>query len=93
MPGRTHRQLAQRVEPDLRRGLLLSLLYRHLAAKEVSDQRRHFRAVGLEREVTGIQQVQFDVVEVALVGRRSIGDEDLIVFPHSTSVAGWCLRK
>jgi hypothetical protein len=79
MPGRTHRQFAHWVRPCLSDGLLLSFLRRHLAAKEIADQRSHFGPVGLECEVAGVQQVQLNVLQITLVGRRTIGDEDLVI--------------
>src|SRR3954465_14013838 len=50
-----------------------------LALEEIADQGHHLVRFVLQREVPGVEKVEFDFRQVALVGMRPVGREDLVV--------------
>jgi hypothetical protein len=53
------------------------------SSQEVSDQTGNLGPVGLESEVAGVEKVYLRVGQVALIGARSVGAEDLVVLSPS----------
>jgi limonene-1,2-epoxide hydrolase len=52
---------------------------RDFAVEEVPDQREYFVCLVLEHEMAGIEQVEFEILKIALVGMRAFGRKDEIV--------------
>src|SRR5277367_6107539 len=61
--------------------------------EEVADQRNHFIRLVFEHEVAGVDEVKFDVGQVALVGVSSIGRENFVVFAPDDQSRGLILTE
>jgi hypothetical protein len=69
-----------RAAPCLRiPGGILRSRPRNLPGKEIADQRDDLVGLVLQDEMAGVEEVQVGVGQVALVGMRTVGGEDLVV--------------
>ena len=68
-------------------------LLQHVGSQEKADVIGDHAAVFFQGEVPSVEQVELDVLQIALVGVRPFGREDGSFLPQTISVGGWYLRK
>ena len=62
-------------------------------SEEIADLLRDLLRVGLQREVSGVEQADIGIRNIALEGFGSRGHEEWVVLAPTARNGGWCFRK